>query len=226
MVTCFAWIAHNAGVFQEPNQYASAAFCRVKMACTWKCMLHLPISWAISQTRCMKGSLQIRRLVLFWSWQISWRASDPGWYLWGFFTFPAFRNFFWRVFPPTVSWSFLLASFSPPNIDGLAFTAIWTNCWVGDDSGNLPTSSNFSVSTFLLSTSPGVGGASTSGTGGSAGTGGSTGPACTSACVFTFWVFPSSPFLGVIFVHAILELEENHPIRSQSSHVKVMWYLL
>ena len=64
-----------------------------------------------------------------------------------------------------------MAGSSPPDVDGLASTAIWVNCWVGDDSGDLPTSPNISASTFLLSISSRVGGASTSGTGGSAGAG-------------------------------------------------------
>ena len=37
-----------------------------------------------------------------------------------------------------VGWSFLQAGSSPPNIDGPASAAIWTNCWVGDDSSDLP----------------------------------------------------------------------------------------
>ena len=138
----------------------------------------------------------MRRLVIFWNWQILWGGAVPSWYLWGFFTFPTFRNSFWGALPPMVGQSFLLASSSLPNIDGPASTAIWANYQVGDDSSDLPTSSNFSVSTFLLSISPGVGRASTSCNGGSASAGGSTGAACTLTHVFTFWVFPSSPLPG------------------------------
>ena len=72
---------------------------------------------------------------------------------------------------------------------------------VSDNSGDLPTSP---ASALLLSISIRVGGASMSGAGGSASAGGS-GSTCTSALVLTLLVFPLSPFLGVIFVLAILE---------------------
>ena len=126
----------------------------------------------------------MRRSVLFWNWLISWKVTVPGQYLWLFFTFLALRNSFWGALPPTVGWSFLLASSSLPNVDGPASAASWANCQVGNDSSNLPTYSNISASTLLLSISPGVGGASTSGTGGSASVWGSTGGACTSTHVF------------------------------------------
>ena len=53
-----------------------------------------------------------------------------------------------------------LAGSTPDSFDGLASTAIWANCHVGDNSGDLPTSSNFSTSNFLLSISVCKGGAS------------------------------------------------------------------
>ena len=59
---------------------------------------------------------------------------------------------------PTVGQSFLWAGSSPADIDGPTAVAIWVNCWIGDDSGDLPTSSTFLTSSLLLSTSPGVGG--------------------------------------------------------------------
>ena len=118
--------------------------------------------------------------------------------------------------PPTVAWSFLLASSSPPNIDGPASTAIWANCQVGDNSSDLPTSSNFSTSTFLLSISPGVGGASSKG----------ASAAWTSAHILTLRVLLPFPFGGVNFILAMLEVKENQPIRSQSSFTKVMWYFV
>ena len=157
------WIVHKLVFSRSPTKYDSAASCRVKMAHTCKHMSLCPTSRAISWTKHKKGSLQIRRLVLFWNWQISQRATVPSQYLWGFFTFPAYRNSFWGALPPTVSWSFLLAGSCLPDADGPASTAIWANCWVGNDSGNIPTSSNFSASTFLLSLLPGIGGASPSG---------------------------------------------------------------
>ena len=122
-----------------------------------------------------------------------------------FFTFLALRNCFSGALPPTVGHSFLLASSSPPNIDGPAFTAIRANCQVSNDSGNLSTSSNFSVSALLLSISPWVGGASSSGMAGSFSTGSSSGSACTSFLVLTCRAFLPSPILDVFFVLAILE---------------------
>ena len=139
---------------------------RVKMVHTWKCILYHPTSRAISWTKCEKGNLWIRRSVLFLNQQISWRATIPGQYLWGFFTLLAFRNSFWGALPPTVSLSFLLAGSSLPDIDGPASATIWANFWVGDGSSNLPISPNFSASVILFSISLGVRGVSTSGTGG------------------------------------------------------------
>ena len=72
------------------------------------------------------------------------------------FSFPAVKNSFLRVFPPTVGWSFFLAGSSPPNIDGPASTAIWANCWVGNDCGDLPTSSSCSASAIFLIISSGL----------------------------------------------------------------------
>ena len=83
--------------------------------------------------------------MLFWNCHISWRAAVQGWYLLGFFTWPAHKNSFWAALPPTVGLSFLHTGSSPPNLDGLASTAIWTNCQVGDDDGDCPTPSNCSA---------------------------------------------------------------------------------
>ena len=123
--------------FKSPTKYACAAFCRVKMACTWKHISYHPTSRAISQTGCKKGNLRMSRSILFWNQQISWRATVPGWYLLGFFTFQAGSNSFQGALPPMVGQSFLLASFSLPDIDGPASAAIWANCHVSDDSVNL-----------------------------------------------------------------------------------------
>ena len=217
----FMWMAHRLVSSKSPTRYASAASCRVKMAHTWKHILYLPTSRAISWTRYEQGNLQMRRSALFWNWQILQRTTITGWYLWGFFTLLAWGNSFWGALPPTVSWSFLLTGYSPPNIDVPASTAIWANCQVGDDPSDLPTSFNFSDIALLLSISLRVGGTSMSGAGGSACVWGS-GLACTSAVVLTFLVFPLSLFPGVIFVLAILE--KSQPIRSLSSLTRVRWH--
>ena len=91
-------------------------------------MLYLSTSRATLQTKCKKGSLHIRRSILFWKQWISCRAPVPSWYLWGFLTFPALRNSFWGALPPTVGKRILLAGSSLPNVDGPASTAIWANC--------------------------------------------------------------------------------------------------
>ena len=122
-----------------PTIYASAASCRHMIALPWKCRSYLPTSKAISQTNCEKWSFQIRSSVLLWNCQISERATVPGQYFLVFFTFPAWRNSFWGALPPRVSWSFLLTVSSLSNIDGPASAAIWANCWVGNDKGDLLT---------------------------------------------------------------------------------------
>ena len=124
------------------------------------------------------------------------------------FHFSGLKEFLLGSLTSTVSWSFLLAKSSLPNVDGLASAAILANCWVGDDSGDLPTSSNFSPlpSSFLFCL-------------GLEGlhirywrfcsTGGSTGAACTSAHVFISRAFLASPIWDVFTVLAILELKET-----------------
>ena len=49
-------------------------------------------SIAISLTRCWKGALWIKRLVVFWYLWISWKETVPGWYRWGFLTLPLIGN--------------------------------------------------------------------------------------------------------------------------------------
>ena len=131
---------------------ASAASCKHIMALPWKHRSVLPTAWAISQTSCEKGSFLMRSSVLFWNCQISQRATVPGWYFLVFFTFPALRNSFWGALPPMVGQSFFLAG-SSPKTDGLASAAIWANCWVGNNDGNLPTSSSHLASSTHLSAS-------------------------------------------------------------------------
>ena len=124
IVTHFAWMAQRFMSLMMPIIYASAASCRYIIACPWKHISHLPTCMAISQTSCEKGSFQIRGPVLFWNHCISQRATVTGWYFLDFFTLPACKNSFQGALPPTVGWSFLQAGSSPPNLDGLASTAI------------------------------------------------------------------------------------------------------
>ena len=102
----------------------------------------------------------MRSSVLFWNHQISQRATVPGWYFLVFITLPAQRNSFWGALPPTVGWSFLQTGSSLPKSDGPASAAIWANCWVGYNDGDLPTYSShlasstcFSASSILFSSS-------------------------------------------------------------------------
>ena len=96
----------------------------------------------------------MRSSVLFWNCWISQRATVPGWYFLVFFTLPAWRNSFWGALPPMVGWSFLLTGSSLPKSDGLASTAIWANCQVGNDNdGDLPTSSSHLASSTHFSAS-------------------------------------------------------------------------
>ena len=136
----------------RPTKNASAASCKHIMVLPWKCRPVFPTAWAISWTSCEKGSFLIRSSVLFWNHWISGRATVPGWYFLVFFTFPALRNSFWGALPPTVGWSFLLAG-SSPKTDGPASAAIWANCWVGNNNGDLPTSSCCLASSTYLSAS-------------------------------------------------------------------------
>ena len=141
IVTLLVCMVQRLVSSMRPTKNAFAASCRHIMVLPWKHRSVLPTALAISQTSCEKGSFLIRSSVLFWNCQISWRATVPGWYFLVFFTFPALRNSFWGALPPKVGWSFLLAG-SSPKTDGLASAAIWTNCQVGNDNGNLPTSSS------------------------------------------------------------------------------------
>ena len=143
----------------RPTIYASAASFRHMMVLPWKHKSYLPTSRAILWTSHEKGSFLIRSSVLFWNCQISQRATVPGWYFLVFLTFPAWRNSLLGALPPTVGQSFLLTG-SSPKADGPASAAIWANCWVSDNDGDLPTSSsclasctNLSASSISFSTS-------------------------------------------------------------------------
>ena len=117
--------------------YAFAASCRHMIVLPWKHRSYLPTSRAISCTNCKKGSFWIRSSVLFWNCQISQRETVPGWCFLVFFSFPAWRNSFQGALPPIVGQSFLLTVSSLPNVDGPASSAIWANCWVDNDKGDL-----------------------------------------------------------------------------------------
>ena len=90
--------------------------------------------------------------MLFWNCWISQRATVPAWYFLVFLTLPAWRNCFWGALPPMVGQSFLLTG-SSPKADGLDSTAIWANCQVGDNDGDLPISSSHLASSTCLSAS-------------------------------------------------------------------------
>ena len=120
----------------------------------------MPTSRAILCTSHEKGSFQIRSSVLFWNCHILWRVSIPGQYLLGLFTLSACKNSFQGALPPTVGQSFLQTGSSPPNLDGPASTAIWANCQMGNDEGDLPTPSNCPASSILHNISSALGGTS------------------------------------------------------------------
>ena len=147
----------EVGVFQKTNQICLCCFLQSQYGTCLEAMSYLPTSRAILQTSHEKGIFQIRSSVLFWNWQILQRALVPGWYIWGLFTFPAFRDSFWGTLPPTVGWSFLLAGSSPPSMDGPASAATWANCQVSDVSGDLPSSPSLSASLTHCAISSGVG---------------------------------------------------------------------
>ena len=171
IVTHFACMGQRLASSMRPTKYASAASCRHTMALPWKHRSYLPTSRAISQTSHEKGSFLIRSLVLFWNCQISQRATVLGWYFLVFLTLPAWRNSFREALPPTVGQSFLQTG-SSPKADGPASAAIWANCWVGNDSGNLPTSSSHLASSTCLSASSTIFSTSLVGEGFPAGDGG------------------------------------------------------
>ena len=211
IVTHFAYMVQRLVSSMRPTKYASAASCRHIMALLWKCRSYLPTSRAISQTSREKGSFLIRSLVLFLNCQISQRATVPGQYFLVFLTLPAQRNSFQGALPPMVGQSFLWTG-SSPEADGPASAAIWANCQVGNDDGDLPTSSSHLTSSTCLSVSSTIFSTSLMGEGFPVGGGWCTGEggllpfAANSSQSFFIWsTFLSSlPFLGVSFVLAIL----------------------
>ena len=152
----------------------------------------------------------MRSSVLFWNCQISQRATVPGQYFLVFFTFLVLRNSFQGALPPTVGQGFLLTG-SSPKADGPASAAIWANCWVGNDDGDLPTSSSHLASSICLSASSTIFSTSLMGEGFLARDGWCTGEgglhlfAASSAHspFFLSTLLPSLSFFGVTLVLAI-----------------------
>ena len=211
IVTRFTCMVQRLVSSMRLTKYASAASCRHIMALPWKCRLYLPTPRAISWTSHEKRSFLIRSSVLFWNCWISQRASVPGLYFLVFLTLPAQRNSFQGALPPTVGQSFLWTG-SSPKADGPASTAIWANCQVGNDDGDLPTSSSHLASSMCLSASSNVFPTSLLGEGFPAGDGWCTGeggllPLAASSLHSSFiqstCLSPLS-FFGVSLVHAIL----------------------
>ena len=214
IVTQFACMAQRLASSMRPTKYASAASCRHTMVLPWKHKSYLPTSRAMSGTSHQKGSFLIRSSVLFWNHQISQRATVPGQYFLVFLTFPAWRNSFWGALPPMVGWSFLWTG-SSSEADDPASTAIWANCQVGNDNGNLPTSSSHLASSTCLSASSNIFSTSLTGEGFLAGDGwctreGGLLPFTASSAHSSFiqsTLFPSLssfPFFGVSLVLAML----------------------
>ena len=143
----------EVGIFHETDHICFCSFLQAYYGTPLEVQVILPTSRAILQTNCKKGSFLMRSSVLFWNHQISPRATVPGQYFLVFFTLPAQRNSFWGALPPMVSWSFLLTGSSLPKSDGPASAAIWANCQVGNDDGDLPTSSSHLASSICFSAS-------------------------------------------------------------------------
>ena len=162
--------------------------------------------------------------MLFWNCQISQRATVPGWYFLIFLTFPAWRNSFWGALPPMVGQSFLLAGSSLPDIDGLASAAIWANCWVGNDEGDLPTPSSCSASMILHMISSAWRGASLAGVGGCISDKGFSVLPSTlvAALICSIFVSPSFfPLMGchICSYHSIRTIREHQSIEKQHDFI-------
>ena len=199
---CFAWIMQRLVSSRRPTKYAYAASCRIKWHMPWSKYHIFPLLGLFCRLNMRKAVYELGGQYFFGTSRSCRKplslASTSG-----------HSSLSWPLRIPSRD----LASHSQSELLSGWLLPMW-HWWPGlhNHLGQLlgwqrlwwpPTSSNFSASTFLLSISPRVGGASTSGTGDSSSAGGSTDAECT--CVLTFQVFPSSPFLGIIFVCAILE---------------------
>ena len=216
IVTGFTCMAQRLASSMRPTKYASTASCRHIMVLPWKHRSYLPTSRAISWTSHEKGSFLMRSLVLFWNCPISQRATVPGQYFLVFLTLPAQRNSFEGALPPTVGWSFLQTG-SSPKADGPASTAIWANCQVGDDDGDLPTSSSHLASSTHFSASYNVFSASLVGEGFLAGDGWCTGEGASFPWLLTLSTpplsraptSPLSPFLDLAWFMPFYQINRH-----------------
>ena len=109
----------------------------------------------------------------------------------GLLNFTSLEKFLLGALPPMVGQSFLQTG-SSPKADGLASAAIWANGQVGDDDGDLPTSSSHLASSTHLSASSTIFSTSLAGEGFPAGDGWCTGdggllPFAASSSLSFFW---------------------------------------
>ena len=127
----------KAGVFQEPNQIGLCSFLQGQNG------MHLEVHVKSSHFKgylanyMQKREFAYKKVCTFLKVMDSHRATVPSWYLWDFFTLPAFSNSFLGALLPMIGQSFLLAGFSLPDVDGPASAAIWTHCQVGNNPSNL-----------------------------------------------------------------------------------------
>ena len=99
MVTRLAWMAHRLASSNSPTRYASAASWRHSIAADWNRRSVLK-SWAISLTNLWKGNFRMSSAVDLWKWRMSFRATVPALYRWGFTCLPCIL----------ASWIFLFCS--------------------------------------------------------------------------------------------------------------------
>ena len=163
IVVLLACMAQRLASSMRPTIYASAASCRHIIVLPWKHKSYLPPSRAISWTSCKFLNEELCALLEL----PDLSKSSCAWLvLPGLLHLSSLEEFLWGDLPPTVSFSFLLTGSSLPDIDGPASAAIWANCWVGDNEGDLPTPSSCSPSTIWHMISSACGGASLAGEGG------------------------------------------------------------
>ena len=131
---------------------------------------------AISHTSCMRRGVSPNKelCALLELPCFVQRETILGWYLLGIFTWPAYKNSFQGALPPTwLVWASCMQVPPLPDLDGLASTAIWTNCQVGNDNdSDCPTPSNCSAASTHFSISSLLGEASLAGDGWWTGEGG------------------------------------------------------